>query len=342
MVFLIVIVTSQCPCSEYSYKICDHFIKCSWNGEFCQDLQCHNLNQTLCYGDQTNYQCKWNQKFEECEDFDYQNCDDISEKSDCLNSNINNFSCSWTSSESCKKFDCLIDKQCPIQKCSFINGTCSYPTNELNCSAIPQDQCNSTFNGKGLSCYLNDFGQCKLFDNSKLICPQYYDSQSYCKINNCIYENNICKEKQCTDIKLEQECQYTLTNQTFITTCFWSNNSCQEVQENNLYNFSKDDCQIKTYFTYSWSENYDCVKCSLLKEEESSQILLIVLGITIPIFCIFTCFMIWWCKKKQKFCFKGDIKETRKNYQEEIQKDEKKQLDNNFTERYLPQQKPEY
>ncbi|CAD8164728.1 unnamed protein product [Paramecium octaurelia] len=356
MKFLIILVSCQlafglqihyseqiCPCSEYSQNICDLSATCSWNGESCQDLDCQDRNSTFCLGSETNFKCIWDQKFEECQDFDYEECDQISNEKDCADSYYyTNISCSWTHNMKCEKFDCSNSYTCPFNNCSYINGVCSNPTKELNCQTLPKDQCNFNVDGNGQMCYLNDYGQCDSLNFIEFVCPLLDDSQDLCLKSDCVYENNKCRKKVCADIKLQEEC-YFLQNGIlqFITTCFWQDNSCQEVQQEDLHGFSRENCQIRTAFTYSWSDNNECQKCVLLQKENESvdEVLPIVLGITIPlsVLLILTCIFILWCKKKQKFCFKPD---QRNNYEAEIQKDEKKSSDNNFTQRLKLEQIP--
>ncbi|CAK84467.1 unnamed protein product (macronuclear) [Paramecium tetraurelia] len=334
-------LATKCPCSEFSKQNCDASKICSWNGEDCQDLDCQQLSQSYCFGDLTNYKCRWDKKFEVCKEFDYDECDQMIDAQDCIESiYYNKISCSWTNQMKCEQFDCSIDTYCPSWKCSKINGICSNPTIELNCSALAIDQCGSSYNGFGIKCYQNDFVQCKSLDQTQFSCSQLNDSKTECQNNLCIYENNKCRDKECTDLSKQQECEQFYSIQSkYLTSCFWTGYQCEEVQEEDLEEFNKDDCQKKTFLTYSWSEDDQCQKCVLFEENESDQVLPIVLGITIPIsiLLILTCIMIWWCKKKQKFCFKPDQK---KSYEDEIQKDEKKSSDNNFTQRLKHDQTP--
>ncbi|CAD8108878.1 unnamed protein product [Paramecium sonneborni] len=302
--------TELCSCEQYfMQKVCDKVSKCSWNQNknICENLICKNKGRTYCNGYYSDYKCKWNEQKNECIDFETTQCEEITNSIDCL---LYKNNCSWTVLGNCESLDCSNDIDCSFERCSFQNGTCSDPIDELNCTKINKDQCDYTRNGKGLICFINDDGECKTYNLSTHNCSQWSDYQFGCQSNECNYKDKSCIQQTCKD-KNEENCHYIYQNDSMIQIpCFWSGKECLIQEQVDLTIVSKDDCQKQ--MTFAWSENQKCEKCidrQIVQEEESLDVdLIISLTVSIPFTLGLIIFLIWKYKEEIRRFFK--IQET--------------------------------
>ncbi|CAD8046433.1 unnamed protein product [Paramecium sonneborni] len=295
----------QCPCSQFSYNNCDRVSKCSWNGQNCQDLNCNQRNETWCKGWETDYQCIWDSMLQKCDESQKLNCQAITSYEYCLNSQLFDLDCSWTNDNNCQNFSCFIDQFCPINRCSMIDGKCSEPLNNFQCSSLALGQCNIQ-TGNLFQCYRNNTDKCQQYNLINVDCSQWSDFRQMCSAfkDLCIYKNDKCEQLTCNDKTDQNTCTFVYTmDYAAIIPCFWTESKCEEAKQENLQTLLIDDCQIQTYFTYSISENNECGKCILKKEESNNYE--IYLQTIIPICCIMLIFAsVFYCKSTKILCFK--------------------------------------
>ncbi|CAD8152506.1 unnamed protein product [Paramecium octaurelia] len=244
----------QLTCEDLLDKIsCEsvefHVAKCKWDQKTnqCQSLNT-NLNQNQNYG-QYN-ECGWNQNCDQKKliEEEIQSCYSITSFQECIKFNNNGIGCTWKHNKCYQISQCseINDfMQCRIsrmkEKCQLvINGKSSRMERQYFYLGDLFDE----YECRAKDCKFNLFSECQNFVNGRR-CFQYYGECTQCSYfttqqscsdtNQCTWQNDVCRNILCSDLKGKQFCQ----NRPF---CQFNeqNLQCETKTDENLYCYAYD------------------------------------------------------------------------------------------------------
>ncbi|CAD8080792.1 unnamed protein product [Paramecium primaurelia] len=276
----IVIQTQQkCLCSDIQEQKQCELINCYWDGQ-CLDDTCQNKKQDKCYGD-----CQWQD--EKCIDY-ILSCSDYSTQKSCDQRN----DCGWASSEKCIQFKSCSDFSVSEPNLCYTKGSnqcesSSTPNNGLyqckdkvnvECGILTSKTiCNNSQQSNNVKCgWKQSNNQCLAIMNINS-CENAKDWQEMCDIYACIWENGICKTRDCTSFTIQETCKY-IPNYDYsqISVCIWTEDKCQSLQSSD--DLPQQQCFENTNGGYMWI-NDGCTSCTGYAQFLNIIIMLIIINI---------------------------------------------------------------
>ncbi|CAD8108431.1 unnamed protein product [Paramecium sonneborni] len=250
-------LTKQLTCDDLHDPIsCEsvyqRVVTCQWS---LKTNQCKLLMANCIYYDnqdecQKQDQCGWNEN--RCQEKLIQrqgiNCEDFISYASCVAIKENKLACTW------KHNKCIT-----ISKCSEINDFMQCRNSRL------QEQCQLVINGKASykekqyfyfgdifdqyecrakDCKFNQFASCKNFVNGRRCfqhfgectqCSYFTTNQTCLETNQCVWDNEVCRNIMCYDFKEKLPCQlkpFCSFNETSL--------QCQTRTDNQLYCYAYD------------------------------------------------------------------------------------------------------
>ncbi|CAD8187197.1 unnamed protein product [Paramecium octaurelia] len=224
---------NDCDCTQLLLQSeCNNSPNCKWANGKCIKVQCSEYtSQQKCA---QIYGCFWNALIIPSLCQPYSNCEEILEKnsSTCIASSIycpgsqDGHCLSQSGLSTCSE---LFNNK-PIQPSICYNsigkdGYCTYEPGNRTCTNVSQ-----------CSGQLTD------------VCNQFYRT--------CIWNNNMCQNKQCEDYQTQSSCTYVYSsiNEANINICTWNEdtNKCKNF-DNSIY-FDINSCYIQSGRTHRWSQ----------------------------------------------------------------------------------------
>ncbi|CAD8203892.1 unnamed protein product [Paramecium pentaurelia] len=216
----------QLQCEDLLDKIsCDsvtsHVAICQWNQN---TSQCQLFKESFFNQEQCNFQNEhdWDSKCNQGKFIEEKvsSCEDITSFDLCIKFYANGFGCTWKHNKCIKISQCseINDlMQCRIsrlkEKCQLvINGESSHMERQhvYIANLFQEYEC------RAKDCKFNLFWKCQNFVNGRR-CFQYFDECTQCSYlttiqscldpNQCTWQNNVCRNILCSDLKGKQQCQ---------------------------------------------------------------------------------------------------------------------------------------
>ncbi|CAD8124890.1 unnamed protein product [Paramecium sonneborni] len=204
-------------------------------------------------------ECDWNEEKKVCESYRSVECSILKGSEICRGLT----SCGWVNGK-CVNFKQCSDYQETVdQKCNDINYTCILIKDD-QCGKVSIPECESFTpelckNTSEQICVLSG-SPAKCVTMKK--CEQGSYNQSQCKKNliSCIWENDKCRDKKCTDIQTKDACRFISSfDQYTATLCQWTaQGDCIERNEDD---FTENNCFYDSACGRVWKDG-KCQSCS--------------------------------------------------------------------------------
>ncbi|CAK80243.1 unnamed protein product (macronuclear) [Paramecium tetraurelia] len=270
---LTVDAAKHCECTELTQTDCGAALSyCLWNSSDseCQEfnLECSDLNtQITCDAFSS---CKW--KDGACDDWT-PSCSDGTTVALCRNIN----GCYWNKSNQCASFSTCADysvEECPEnQFCTAQSGSCA-AYQFVTCSSFTTSQTCTGFDTQTSQCAWANDNTCKSVKSGSS-CADLSNFTNLCNNSgSCTYEGSACRSIKCSDLPIEQACNFVFTSDTSFTLCAWANGACADAADTSAY--TQTTCYQRTFGNYKWTSDNKCLACDDLvsNDMDSNQLIL--------------------------------------------------------------------